>query len=45
MNMNEIWFLHEIENMFKYQNFPIIKKDFYDHKGQLKRKSFRMKSV
>lgn len=30
--------------MFKYQNFPLITKEFYDSKGILRKKSYRMKS-
>ena len=30
--------------MFKYQNFPLLLKEFYDDKGVLKQKMFRMKS-
>ena len=30
--------------MFKYQNFPLVFKEFFDENGVLKRKTFRMKS-
>ena len=30
--------------MFKFQNFPLVTKEFYDCKGVIRKKSYRMKS-